>query len=70
MTLRSSISNPISPVGADVNLTCIVDIDPAVNDAVYVTTSLTGPGGSDFYVTCCHIQPDKIYEYCHGQFIW
>ena len=43
ITLSSSHSNPIQPVGADVTLTCTVELDPSVDVPVTVNTEWTGP---------------------------
>ena len=37
--------NPIRPLGANITLTCTVDLDPAVDVPVTVNTVWTGPDG-------------------------
>ena len=43
VTLSSSHSNPIQPVGSTVTLTCTVELSPAVDVPVTVNTEWTGP---------------------------
>ena len=45
VTLSSSHSNPVQPVGSDVTLTCNVELSPAVDVPVTVNTVWTGPNG-------------------------
>ena len=45
MIVTSNISNPICPVGSAVTLTCTVELSPAVDVPVTVTTMWTGPAG-------------------------
>ena len=43
--LSSSIPNPIPPFGSNVTLTCVVEVNPAVDVPVTVNTALTTPDG-------------------------
>ena len=43
VTVTSSKSNPIRPVGSDVTLTCTVELSTAVDVPVTVNTMWTGP---------------------------
>ena len=45
VTLSSSHSNPVQPVGSAVTLTCTVELSPAVDVPVTVNTVWTGPNG-------------------------
>ena len=45
VVVRSDPATPVRPVGSDVTLTCTVDLDPAVDVPVTVTTVWTGPAG-------------------------
>ena len=47
-------ASPIRPVGSDISLSCTVDLDPAVNVPVTVTTVWTGPAG---FMTTTTAQP-------------
>ena len=43
--MTSDPVSPIQPVGSEVTLTCTVEMTPAVNAPVTVTTVWTGPDG-------------------------
>ena len=45
LVISSNIPNPIRPVGSAITLTCTVELNPAVDVPVTVTTVWTGPAG-------------------------
>ena len=45
VAVKSSMSNPIRPIGSDVNLTCSIDLNAAVDVQVNVNVVWTAPDG-------------------------
>ena len=45
MVVTSNTSNPIRPIGSNINLTCTVELSPLVDDLVTVNTAWRGPTG-------------------------
>ena len=51
VTVTSNMTNPIWPIGSNVNLTCTVKLSSAVDVPVTVNTVWTGPAGFSTNVT-------------------
>ena len=57
VTVTSDKPNPISPIGSHIILVCTVELSPAVDIPVTVSTVWTGPNGEFF-----HSDPEAIME--------
>ena len=62
VTLSSSHSNPVQPVGSDVTLTCTVELSSAVDVPVTVNIVWTGPAKFTNTSTAQHMESTNTYN--------